>query len=64
LGGAWCNGYFRKVYSQCAGRYLQTADYKKYAFLKDLPADLMTKDIDVKHDHSVNKFGKHCSMPL
>jgi hypothetical protein len=64
LGGAWCHGYFRRVYSTVAKRYLEEDDYKKYSFLKDLPKELMTVDINKKHDHKVNKYGVHASLPL
>lgn len=64
LSGAFCNGYFRKVYSTVAKRYLQTDDYKKYPFLRDLPKELMVVNIDEKHDHKVNKYGVHSSLSL
>ncbi|MGL5934836.1 MAG: hypothetical protein ACRCZI_04360 [Cetobacterium sp.] len=64
LEGAFCNGYFRRVYSTIAKRYLTTDDYKKYPFLKDLPKELMITDIDKKHDHKVNKYRVHASLPL
>ena len=46
LAGAFCHGYFRRVYSTVAKRYLETSDYKKYPFLKDLPEELMIIDIE------------------
>lgn len=61
---AWCGGYFRRVYSTIAKHYLKEDDYKKYPFLKDLPAELMTKNIDEYHDHSFNKYHIHASLPL
>lgn len=64
LGGAFCNGYFRRVYSTVAKRYLNPDDYKKYPFLKDLPEELMIIDIDKKHDHKVNKYNVHASLQL
>lgn len=63
-GGALCGGYFRKVYSNVAKRYLATDDYKKYTFLKDLPEELMTVDIDKKHNHEINKYKVHSSLSL
>jgi hypothetical protein len=63
-GGTLCGGYFRRVYSNVAKRYLETTDYKKYPFLKDLPEKLMTVDIDKKHNHEINKYGVHSSLSL
>jgi hypothetical protein len=62
--GGWCNGYFRKKYSNIANRYLKEDDYKKYTFLKDLPKELMVADIDKPHDHKVNRYKVHSSLPL
>jgi hypothetical protein len=64
LSGAFCNGYFRHVYSTVAKRYLETKDYKKYPFLKKIPEELMITNIDEKHDHTVNKYGVHASITL
>lgn len=63
-GGAFCGGYFRRVYSTIAKKYLPTKDYKKYPFLKDLPEKLLTNNIDERHDHSINKYGVHASSTL
>jgi hypothetical protein len=62
--GAWCGGYFRRVYSTVAKRFLEESDYTKFPFLRKLPKKLMTVDISGKHDHSVNKYGVHASLPL
>lgn len=62
--GAWCNGYFRKVYSTVAKKYLKSDDYKEFPFLQDLPDKLMITNIDKPHDHKVNKYKIHSSSSL